>query len=126
MFELTVIVEFEAAHRIVGYPGKCNRLHGHNWSIEVSVVGNKLNELGMLVDFKELKQEVNKIMDRLDHQYLNELPIFQENNNPTAENIAIYIYNELENSPLFEANSKVKTVKVWESQKSAVSYSKGE
>lgn len=126
MFELTVIVEFEAAHRIVGYPGKCNRLHGHNWSIEVSVVGNKLNELGMLVDFKELKQEVNKIMDRLDHQYLNELPIFQENNNPTAENIAIYIYNELENSSLFEANSKVKTVKVWESQKSAVSYSKGE
>ena len=126
MFELTVIVEFEAAHRIVGYPGKCNRLHGHNWSIEVSVAGTKLNGLGMLVDFKELKQEVNKIMDRLDHQYLNELPIFQENNNPTAENIAIYIYNELETSPLFEATCKVKTVKVWESQKSAVSYSKGE
>ena len=97
MYELTVIVEFEAAHRIVDYPGKCNRLHGHNWSVEVNVVGTKLNDLGMLIDFKELKKEVNQMIDRLDHYYLNEIEAFKIMN-PTAENIAKYIYEELEKS----------------------------
>ena len=94
MYELTVIVEFEAAHRIVDYPGKCDRLHGHNWSVEVTVEGEKLNSLGMLIDFKELKGEVNKVMDLLDHNYLNELPAFQKIN-PTAENIAKFIYEKM-------------------------------
>ncbi|MBP2633076.1 MAG: queuosine biosynthesis protein QueD [Firmicutes bacterium] len=125
MYELTVIVEFEAAHRIVDYPGKCNRLHGHNWSVEVTVKGKKLNELGMLIDFKELKKEVNKTIDKLDHVYLNELNAFVENN-PTAEHIAKYIYEQLEVSPLFINNIKVKMIKVWESPKSAVTYSKEE
>lgn len=125
MYELTVIVEFEAAHRIVDYPGKCNRLHGHNWSVEVTVKGKKLNELGMLIDFKELKKEVNKTIDKLDHVYLNELEAFVENN-PTAEHIAKYIYEQLELSPLFVNNIKVKMIKVWESPKSAVTYSKDE
>lgn len=125
MYELTVIVEFEAAHRIVDYPGKCNRLHGHNWSVEVTVKGKKLNELGMLIDFKELKKEVNKTIDKLDHVYLNELDAFVENN-PTAEHIAKYIYEQLELSPLFVNNIKVKMIKVWESPKSAVTYSKDE
>ncbi|MDF2564565.1 MAG: queuosine biosynthesis protein QueD [Massilibacillus sp.] len=125
MYELTVIVEFEAAHRIVDYPGKCNRLHGHNWSVEVTVKGKNLNELGMLIDFKELKKEVNKTIDKLDHVYLNELDSFVEDN-PTAENIAKYIYEQLEISPLFVNDIKVKMIKVWESQKSAVTYSKDE
>lgn len=125
MYELTVIVEFEAAHRIVDYPGKCNRLHGHNWSVEVTVKGEKLNELGMLIDFKELKKEVNKTINKLDHVYLNELDSFVKNN-PTAENIAKYIYEQLEISPSFINNIKVKSIKVWESPKSAVTYSKDE
>lgn len=125
MFELTVSVEFEAAHRIVDYPGKCNRLHGHNWVIEVSVIGDKLNELGMLVDFKELKSEVNKIINQLDHFYLNDLAAFQTKN-PTAENIARYIYEELSEQICCKAEIKVKAVKVWETPKSAVCYSKGE
>lgn len=125
MYELTVIVEFEAAHRIVDYPGKCNRLHGHNWSVEVTVKGKNLNELGMLIDFKELKKEVNKTIDKLDHFYLNELDSFVEDN-PTAENIAKYIYEQLEISPLFVNDIKVKMIKVWESPKSAVTYSKDE
>lgn len=125
MYELTVIVEFEAAHRIVDYPGKCNRLHGHNWSVEVNVVGTKLNDLGMLIDFKELKKEVNQMIDRLDHYYLNEIEAFKIMN-PTAENIAKYIYEELEKSKLLSEDNRVKSIKVWESPKSAVTYSRGE
>lgn len=125
MYELTVIVEFEAAHRIVDYPGKCNRLHGHNWSVEVNVVGTKLNDLGMLIDFKELKKEVNQIINRLDHYYLNEIEAFKIMN-PTAENIAKYIYEELEKSKLLSEDNRVKSIKVWESPKSAVTYSRGE
>ncbi|WP_110952871.1 6-carboxytetrahydropterin synthase QueD [Anaerosinus massiliensis] len=125
MYELTVIVEFEAAHRIVDYPGKCNRLHGHNWSIEVTVQGNKLNQLGMLIDFKELKKEVNQTIEHLDHVYLNEIDAFVKEN-PTAENIAKYIYLQLEKSTLLIDDKKLKMVKVWESPKSAVTYSKDE
>lgn len=126
MFELSVKVEFEAAHRIVDYPGKCNQLHGHNWVVEVAVTGEKLNELGMLVDFKDLKEEVNRVMDQLDHHYLNELPAFSEGHNPTAEHIAVYIYDELDKKEVFHENCQLKNVKVWESAKSAVVYSKGE
>lgn len=124
MYELTVIVDFEAAHRIVDYPGKCNRLHGHNWSVEVNVIGTKLNELGMLIDFKELKKEVNKIIEGLDHYYLNELDAFKVTN-PTAENLAKYLYDELAKSLLLSGDTCVKSIKIWESPKSAVCYSRG-
>jgi 6-pyruvoyltetrahydropterin/6-carboxytetrahydropterin synthase len=123
MFELTVITDFGAAHRVVDYPGKCNRLHGHNWIVEVTVAGEKLNELGMLVDFKSIKKEVAALMEELDHHFLNELPAFAEKN-PTAENIAVYIFDELEKSALFTGGVAVKAVKVWESLKSAVTYTK--
>lgn len=125
MYELTVGVDFEAAHRIVDYPGKCDRLHGHNWSVEATVVGKKLDDLGMLVDFKEVKKALSKIADQLDHYYLNEMAYFQTVN-PTAENIAKYIFEELSKESLFAAEAKVKKIKVWESPKSAVTYSRGE
>lgn len=122
MFELTIIVDFEAAHCIPGYPGKCSRLHGHNWKVEVLVNGNKLNNLGMVIDFRELKEEVNRVISTLDHYYLNETEAFREIN-PTAENIAKYIFHELVNSPVFAENIKVRAIKVWESPHSAVTYS---
>ena len=93
-FELTVKSDFEAAHYIKNYPGKCARLHGHNWIVEAVVRGNELNELGILVDFKDLKAALNKVLDELDHQYLNELEIFADKN-PTAENLAKEIFNQL-------------------------------
>jgi len=126
MFELSVSAEFEAAHRIEGYPGKCHRLHGHNWVVEVGVIGDKLNDLGMLVDFKEMKKEVNRVLDHLDHQYLNELPAFTNGYNPTAEHIAKYVYDELKGSELLHAGCRLKYVKIWESPKSSVIYSEGE
>ena len=122
MFELTICVNFEAAHFINNYPGKCSRLHGHNWKVEVSIYGNKLDELGMLIDFRDLKATVNTIMTRLDHYCLNEIEPFCKIN-PTAENIAKYIYDQLRETQEFDQDVKLRSVKVWESLSSAASYS---
>ena len=121
MYELTVRSAFEAAHFIKGYNGKCSRLHGHNWSVEVVIRGEKLDNLGMLIDFKILKAELNKVLDELDHRFLNELEIFAEEN-PTAENIARKIYKKLAASEIFSGATKLYAVKVFESPNSCVIY----
>ncbi len=124
MFELTTIVDFEAAHCLRDYPGKCSRLHGHNWQVEVSVCGSELNELGLLIDFRDLKAAVQEILMQLDHYYLNDLPAFQTLN-PSAENIAKYLYEELAASSAL-TGLKLTKIKVWESPRAAVTYSPGE
>lgn len=122
MFDLSITADFEAAHYIPHYPGKCSRLHGHNWRIEVGVCGDTLNKLGMLIDFHDLRAEVKKVSEKLDHYYLNEIEPFSAIS-PTAENIAKYIYDELNSLPQITDYCKVRFVKVWESPNSAVSYS---
>ena len=97
MFEIKVKAEFEAAHRIAGYPGKCDRLHGHNWVVEAAVRGCRLDSLGMLLDFKELKKALKEEVSQLDHRYLNELEPFGVALNPTAENLAHWICDHIEN-----------------------------
>ena len=121
MFELTVKSEFEAAHRIEDYPGKCVRLHGHNWIVEAIVQGDTLNELGILIDFKVLKGALNKVLDEFDHQYLNELEIFADKN-PTSEIIAKEIFDKLSTAEIFSGTTKLKGVTVYESPKSSVTY----
>ena len=122
MYELTVHGEFEAAHRIIGYEGKCQRLHGHNWSVEAVVKGNELDRLGMLIDFKVLKGALNVVLEELDHQYLNELSTF-ESMNPTAENLARYIFERLSGSKVFEGSSaRVWSIKIYETPRSCVIY----
>ena len=121
MFEIKVSAEFEAAHRVAGYPGKCDRLHGHSWVVEASVIGSKLDNLGMLVDFKLVKGRLRELLETLDHRMLIELPAF-ENINPTAENIAQYVYNEMKKAEFFNDNAKLKYIQVWESPKSSVIY----
>jgi 6-pyruvoyltetrahydropterin/6-carboxytetrahydropterin synthase len=121
LYELTVKSEFEAAHFIKNYSGKCARLHGHNWIVEAIAQGSELNELGILIDFRILKSELNKILDELDHQYLNELEIFSKKN-PTAENIAKEIFDKLSVSEIFKDKTKLVAVKVYESPKSCVTY----
>ena len=121
MFELKVKSEFEAAHYIKNYPGKCARLHGHNWIVEAIVQGENLNELGILIDFKILKDELKKVLDEFDHQYLNELELFA-NQNPTAENIAKEIFDRLSTTEIFNGAAKLKAVTVYESPKSSVTY----
>ncbi len=122
MFEIEVKGTFDAAHKVVGYQGKCARLHGHSWVVEVRVAGQQLNELGFLVDFSELNQTLKDILTQLDHQDLNELPMFQSVN-PTAENIARFIYGQLVETPLLQRSRAVlDSVCVWESAHSCVRY----
>ena len=122
LFELTVKAEFEAAHHINGYKGKCQRLHGHNWSVEAIVEGCELDELGMLIDFKILKAELNFVIDELDHRYLNELPFFTTKN-PTAEHLAKYIFDSLSKSKIFvDSTARLKAIRVYESPRSCVTY----
>lgn len=121
MYELTISEEFEAAHRLPEYDGKCCRLHGHNWRVEVAVRGNELDRSGLLMDFKRLKFHVADVLATLDHHYLNELPEFVEQA-PSAEHIARYIYGQLAAKPEFGGHVKVYCVKVWESPRSCAAY----
>ena len=121
MYEIKVCSAFEAAHFIGGYEGKCARLHGHNWTVEAIVRGDKLDSLGMLVDFKILKAELNKVLDDFDHRFLNDLETFATDN-PTAENLARIIFERLATSRIFSGSTKLYAVKVHESPNSCVTY----
>jgi 6-pyruvoyltetrahydropterin/6-carboxytetrahydropterin synthase len=94
LYEIFVTTQFAAAHALSGYPGDCARLHGHNWGIEVAVRCAKLDALGMGLDFGDLEAGVKEILQGLDHYHLNELTAFQ-GVNPTAENLARFLYLEL-------------------------------
>ena len=73
MFEVTVEQTFAAGHALREYKGKCENVHGHNYRVQVTVEGERLNSIGLLVDFVELKRVVRTVMDRLDHQFINDL-----------------------------------------------------
>ena len=94
VFEVYVKTHFSAAHALRGYPGDCARLHGHNWIIEAFVKCKDLDEIGIGIDFSDIKKGVKDVLQGLDHFNLNELPAFQDEN-PTSENIAKFIYKEL-------------------------------
>ena len=96
-------------------------MHGHNWKVEVEVCGNKLDNIGMIIDFKEIKKLTNNIVSKLDHQFLNDLKPFKKMN-PTAENIAKYLYCEL-SKILVKKDVAIKSIKLWENDRSAVTYS---
>ena len=124
MYTLKVEGAFEAAHQLPDYPGKCARLHGHNWVVEAVVNGRELDKLGMLVDFKTVKKALNNVLDRYDHRFLNELVPFNTGVNPTAENLARIIFTELEDNEAFTAEVQLAAVTVFESPKSSVTYTK--
>jgi 6-pyruvoyltetrahydropterin/6-carboxytetrahydropterin synthase len=94
MYELMVEGTFDAAHQLIGYEGPCENLHGHTWKVQVLVSGKKLNKLGMLVDFKEIKKLVYGVTDKLDHKNLNDLAPFKKTN-PSSENVASFIFAQL-------------------------------
>jgi len=116
MYRLRIESDFDAAHKLVGYEGKCAELHGHTWKVEVFVVGQKLNDIGVLVDFNMLEERLNKIIERLDHKFLNDI---KEIGNPTCENLSKYIFENLKDLP---KNVKLEKVRVWESGKSWCEY----
>lgn len=120
MYELKVVTHFAAAHQLTMVAQKCENLHGHNWKVEACVSGDTLNAAGVLIDFGELKTYVGSIMKRLDHKFLNDLPYFK-NGNPSSENIARYIADEL-HAMISEQDLKVSRIRVWESENASATY----
>ena len=96
-------------------------MHGHNWKVEVEVCGNKLDNIGMVIDFKEIRNMTKDVVNQLDHRFLNDLIPFKVIN-PTAENIAQYIYEELTKAMNSKQQIRVKSIKLWETGKSAVTF----
>ena len=94
MFEISVKAHFSAAHHLEGYPGECAGQHGHNWEVEVFVSGERLNETGVLMDFRGLKTLVKSVLQRVDHSDLNASAVLGSEN-PSSENIAKFVYREL-------------------------------
>src|SRR4030042_6927112 len=120
MFELMIETDFSAAHQIRGYKGECERLHGHNWKIQVHVVAERLNEIDMVIDFHELKRLTEEVIAPLDHSFLNDIFPFTEKN-PSSENIAKWIYDSLRKK-LNDDNIQLSAVTVWESDGASASY----
>ncbi len=120
VYTLKVLNEISSSHVIEGHQGKCARLHGHNWKIEVEVECTELDPLGMGMDFAQLKDEVREVTEPLDHRHLNDLPGFK-NCNPTAENVAAYVYKEL-GQRINRKDATVTAVTIWETSKASVCY----
>lgn len=120
MYELITIQEFSAAHRLRGYGGKCERLHGHNWKVEVRVCADALDDRGLAKDFSDLKALTARVLEDLDHSDLTAIAAFADKN-PSAENLARYIYErlgqELAGSPV-----RLQKVVVWESDTAGAAY----
>jgi 6-pyruvoyltetrahydropterin/6-carboxytetrahydropterin synthase len=124
VYTLKILTDFAAAHTLRNYPGACSRMHGHNWKVEVEVRASTLNNSGMVLDFKEIKQQTRNVTDKLDHQYLNEVLPF-DTINPTAENIAAYIFEQVSKA-INSADINVYSVTLWETDRACVRYQETE
>lgn len=123
MFVLTIEEQFSSAHQLRGYRGKCENLHGHNWKVVLSVKGEKLDEIGLLIDFGDLKAILKKIISELDHTNLNDIPYFSIHN-PSSEHIAKYIAEQFigELSEKKIGHICLESVTVWESATARCTY----
>ena len=120
MFDLSVEAQFSSAHQLRGYKGKCEALHGHNWRVQVTISSDKLDDIGMVLDFHELKQIVNEAIAALDHSYLNDIFPFTEIN-PSSENIAKWIHESIRKK-IQKNNCNISAVTVWENETSSATY----
>ena len=120
LYTLKVVSDFASAHSLRDYPGDCRKLHGHNWKLEVEATATELDELGMAIDFKDLKRLVRKVTDELDHSYLNEIAPF-DTINPTAENMAAHIFHRL-GDELDNPRVRISAVTLWETERACVRY----
>lgn len=123
MYRITVEESFCAAHRLRGYKGKCEKLHGHNWRVMLSVAGDSVDSRGLLFDFSDLKKILKKILGGLDHEDLALVPPFDKIN-PSAENIARYVFERAAAAFASEKlrGLRIEMVSVWESEKSRADY----
>lgn len=119
MYLLHVEDEFASAHQLREYKGKCEQLHGHNWKVRLTVCGEQLDAIGMLIDFAELKKMLKELTGRFDHKLINEIPPFDKSN-PTSENLAAFLAEGM--AALLPDAIKVKEVTVWESNRCSATY----
>ncbi len=120
MFEVSVEYSFAAGHALRGYKGKCENVHGHNYKVRVSVEGEKLNPIGLLIDFTDLKAALKGLVEQFDHHFLNDIEPFKETN-PSAENLACYLATELQKK-IKDKSVNVSNVTVWETDTTTASY----
>lgn len=121
MYKINVTSHFSAAHNLREYPGLCKNIHGHNWKVRICLILEKVDQLGMAVDFTVAKGWLDILMEELDHKHLNTIEPFIELN-PTSENIAKHLYNRLKELVDMDG-CRVQEIEVWESEKSSVVYS---
>ena len=121
MYLVSVEQNFDAAHCLRNYGGKCESLHGHSFKVVVTIKATRLNEIGLAYDFTVLKGQLNEVLTRFDHTSLNEIQPFTELN-PSSENIAMVVYDEMK-LMLTKAPVTIENVEVWESPTSHVIYS---
>ncbi len=120
MYELMVETHFSSAHQLRGYKGRCEKLHGHNWKVQVFVLAAKLNDKDIAIDFHDLKKIMSEVIAPLDHGFLNDIFPFTEKN-PSSENIAKWIYDSMKKR-LQNADVNLSAVTVWESETSSATY----
>ena len=123
MFEVTVEDSFAAGHYLRNYKGKCEKPHGHNYKVRVTLCGEELDRAGLLLDFKDLKDVMRDTVERLDHQMINDLEPFTVLN-PSAENLARYFYDQTQARLRATTNGRVrvKDVTVWETETTTATY----
>jgi 6-pyruvoyltetrahydropterin/6-carboxytetrahydropterin synthase len=136
MFRITVEDGFAAGHALRGYRGKCENVHGHNYKVRVTLEGAELNSIGLLYDFKDLKEAIHCAIRKLDHQFLNDVSPFDVLN-PSAENIAKYFHDEVSRllsagAPVVSGSGnppsapcRVERVTVWETDTTTATYFSG-
>ncbi len=122
MYEVCVEQTFAAAHALRNYKGACENLHGHNFRVQVVIEGDRLDQAGMLVDFIDVKGLMREVMAKLDHQNLNEVPPFDAEKNPSAENIAEYFFTAMTAGLKAEVPVKIREVKIWETEIQSATY----
>jgi len=120
MYQISVEQDFDAAHFLRGYRGKCEAMHGHRFRVVVKIKSSQLNDIGIAYDFADLKHYLRDILSKFDHVCLNDLPPFAKIN-PSSENIAAAVYKELKKK-LTGASVSLVAVEVWESPQSGVVY----
>ncbi len=120
MYQVSVRQHFDAAHYLRGYQGRCERVHGHRFQVVVSLQAQELDDIGLAFDFVELKGRLNEILGRFDHDLLNEVSPF-DGINPSSENIARTIYDELKDK-FPQRPVSISSIEVWESPDAHITY----
>ena len=122
MFEVSVEQTFAAGHALRNYKGKCENVHGHNFRVQVIIEGERLDTTGLLVDFLDVKSLMQGVIERLDHQFLNEMAPFDVIN-PSAENLAKYFYEETTRQMnAMPDGARVTCITIWETDTTSATY----